>query len=84
MNEEELKANKEVGEYVVRDLNLEPALPFPDDSFDIVTNAVSVDYLNKPLEVFQEIHRWVLGGLCLGLEGLGCWGFGVLCAPGRC
>lgn len=59
MNEEELKANKEVTEYVVHDLNLEPALPFPDDTFDVITNAVSVDYLNKPLEVFQEIHRWV-------------------------
>lgn len=51
MNEEELKANKEASEYVVHDLNLEPDLPFPDNSFDIITNAVSVDYLNKPLEV---------------------------------
>lgn len=57
MNEEELKANKEVTEYVVHDLNLEPALPFPDNTFDVITNAVSVDYLNKPREVFQEIHR---------------------------
>lgn len=69
MNEEELKTNKEVNEYVVHDLNLEPALPFPDNTFDIVTNAVSVDYLNKPLEVFQEIHRWA-GGV---LVGLGFW-----------
>lgn len=59
MNEEELKSNKQVTEYVVHDLNLEPALPFADNSFDIITNAVSVDYLNKPLEVFQEIQRWV-------------------------
>jgi hypothetical protein len=51
MNEEELKANKQVTEYVVHDLNLEPDLPFPDNSFDVITNAVSVDYLNKPLEV---------------------------------
>lgn len=51
MNEDELKANKQVTEYVVHDLNLEPALPFPDNSFDVITNAVSVDYLNKPLEV---------------------------------
>lgn len=57
MNEQELAANKQVTEYVVHDLNLEPALPFPDDTFDVITNAVSVDYLNKPLEVFQEIHR---------------------------
>jgi ubiquinone/menaquinone biosynthesis C-methylase UbiE len=51
MNEEELKANKQASEYVVHDLNLEPDLPFPDNSFDVITNAVSVDYLNKPLEV---------------------------------
>eukprot|EP00882_Tetradesmus_deserticola_P016901 GHRQ01018080.1.p1 GENE.GHRQ01018080.1~~GHRQ01018080.1.p1 ORF type:complete len:218 (+),score=39.45 GHRQ01018080.1:1398-2051(+) len=57
MNEEELKGNKQASEYVVHDLNLEPDLPFPDNTFDVVTNAVSVDYLNKPLEVFQEIHR---------------------------
>ncbi len=51
MNEEELSSNKQATEYVVHDLNLEPALPFPDNTFDVVTNAVSVDYLNKPLEV---------------------------------
>ncbi|KIY94402.1 hypothetical protein MNEG_13561 [Monoraphidium neglectum] len=42
---------------VVHDLNKDPTLPFPDASFDVVTNAVSVDYLNRPLEVFREIHR---------------------------
>jgi len=73
MNEEELKANKEVTEYVVHDLNLEPALPFPDNTFDVITNAVSVDYLNKPREVFQEIHRWV--GFNQGQQR--CWGFAV-------
>jgi ubiquinone/menaquinone biosynthesis C-methylase UbiE len=57
MNEEELKANKQASEYVVHDLNLEPDLPFPDNSFDVITNAVSVDYLNKPLEVGAECLR---------------------------
>ena len=28
-----------------------------DREFDAVTIAVSVDYLNKPLEVFKEMHR---------------------------
>ena len=28
-----------------------------DASFDVVTCVVSVDYLNKPLEVFKEVHR---------------------------
>jgi SAM-dependent methyltransferase len=32
-------------------------LPYEDNSFDVITNAVSVDYLTKPLEVFREMHR---------------------------
>ena len=35
----------------------EPKLPYEDNSFDIITNAVSVDYLTKPIEVFKEMHR---------------------------
>jgi ubiquinone/menaquinone biosynthesis C-methylase UbiE len=32
-------------------------LPFQDNTFDVITNAVSVDYLTRPLEVFREMHR---------------------------
>ena len=42
MNEEEIRENGQVDEYVVKDLNADPTLPFPDNSFDIVTNAVSI------------------------------------------
>ncbi|KAJ0985525.1 hypothetical protein J5N97_003881 [Dioscorea zingiberensis] len=44
-------------EYIVQDLNVNPKLPFPDDSFDVITNVVSVDYLTKPIEVFKEMQR---------------------------
>ncbi|XP_029124765.1 uncharacterized protein LOC109818871 isoform X2 [Cajanus cajan] len=44
-------------EYAVQDLNVNPKLPFNDNSFDIITNVVSVDYLTKPLEVFKEMCR---------------------------
>jgi len=57
MNEEELSQNRQVGEYVVKDLNVDPILPFEDNSFDIVTNVVSIDYLNKPLEICKEVAR---------------------------
>lgn len=57
MNEEELSENKQCGEYFVKDLNVDPVLPFEDNTFDIVTNAVSIDYLNKPLEVCSEVAR---------------------------
>lgn len=32
-------------------------LPYDDASFDVVTCVVSIDYLNKPLEVFREVSR---------------------------
>lgn len=57
MNEEELKANKQLTNYNIQDLNENPLLPYDDDSFDFVTCVVSVDYLTKPLQVFQEIQR---------------------------
>ncbi|KAJ8602146.1 hypothetical protein CTAYLR_003491 [Chrysophaeum taylorii] len=40
-----------------RGFNENPSLPFGDAEFDIVTNAVSVDYLTRPLEVCREVER---------------------------
>ncbi|XP_022751731.1 uncharacterized protein LOC111300360 [Durio zibethinus] len=66
MNEEELKQNPVLTEYVVQDLNLNPKLPFEDNSFDVITNVVSVDYLTKPLDVFKEMRRILKpGGLAI-------------------
>lgn len=42
---------------VQRDLNVDPTLPYPDASFDVVTLVVSIDYLIHPLEVLREVHR---------------------------
>jgi len=57
MNEVELKDNTQVDEYVVKDLNADPTLPFEDSSFDIVTNVVSIDYLTEPLAICEEVAR---------------------------
>jgi SAM-dependent methyltransferase len=39
---------------------------FEDESFDIVCNVVSVDYLTRPREIFQEMHRILRpGGVAL-------------------
>ncbi|KAL5768646.1 hypothetical protein ACOSQ2_015429 [Xanthoceras sorbifolium] len=66
MNEEELKRNLVLTEYIVQDLNLNPKLPFEDNSFDVITNVVSVDYLTKPIEVFKEMNRILKpGGLAI-------------------
>lgn len=58
MNRLELSANRQLtGGFVASDLNKDARLPFPDKSFDVVTCVVSVDYLNKPLQVFREVNR---------------------------
>jgi hypothetical protein len=57
MNEAELANNPQAKDWVVRDLNTDPTLPFDDASFDAVTCCVSVDYLVRPLEVFDEAAR---------------------------
>eukprot|EP01052_Picozoa_sp_SAG31_P023355 SAG31_NODE_1920_length_6919_cov_7.423754_5_plen_463_part_00 len=62
MNLEELKHNHVLSEYSVQDLNLDPLLQRRDNEFDVVTMALSVDYLTRPLEVFREAHRVLKAG----------------------
>lgn len=57
LNCEELEANSRLSARVVHDVNLCPALPFEDNTFDAVINTVSVDYLTRPVEVFKEVAR---------------------------
>uniref|UniRef100_A0A7S2UWM7 Methyltransferase type 11 domain-containing protein n=1 Tax=Fibrocapsa japonica TaxID=94617 RepID=A0A7S2UWM7_9STRA len=47
---------------VVHDLNMNPTLPLPSSTFDIITCSLSVDYLTSPLEVFREMHRVLVPG----------------------
>jgi SAM-dependent methyltransferase len=57
MNGTELLANRALAGHVVHDLNADPALPFPDASFDDAVCCVSVDYLVEPVAVFAEVAR---------------------------
>lgn len=57
MNPQELAGNPQLDDWTVHDLNADPRLPYPDESFDAVINAVSVQYLKRPLEVFADIAR---------------------------
>jgi SAM-dependent methyltransferase len=57
MNAVELARNPQATEWLVQDLNAHPVLPFADALFDAVTCCVSVDYLVRPLEVFDEVAR---------------------------
>ncbi len=62
MNERELLANPQATEHVVHDLNVEPSMRFPDDSFDAAVCCVSIDYLVRPIDVLREVARVVKPG----------------------
>ncbi len=62
MNALELTKNTAASERVVHDLNVDPRLPFADASFDAATCCVSVDYLTRPIEVFDDVARVVRAG----------------------
>ena len=57
MNEAEMADNDALAGFTVHDLNRSPLLPFPDDVFDAVVCAVSVQYLLHPVLVFTEVRR---------------------------
>jgi SAM-dependent methyltransferase len=57
MNAEELAANPRLARWFVQDLNENPALPLDDGSFDGACLCVSVQYLQRPVEVFQQLAR---------------------------
>jgi len=57
MNAEELAANPRLSRWFVQDLNIDPALPLGDDAFDAACLCVSVQYLQRPVEVFREVAR---------------------------
>ena len=66
LNENELSCNNMLSEYVIHDLNKDPALLFDDETFDVVLCTVSVDYMTQPVRVFKEVGRILKpGGLYL-------------------
>ena len=57
MNAAELTANPRLTRAFVQNLNLDPVLPLDDASCDAALCCVSVQYLQRPLEVFAEVRR---------------------------
>ena len=57
MNADELAQNRRLTEFITRDLNAEPELPFADGSFDAVLNVVSVDYLTQARHTHTHRER---------------------------
>jgi SAM-dependent methyltransferase len=62
MNDEELAANPRLSRWFVQDLNIEPALPLGDDTFDGACLCVSVQYLQRPVDVFRDVRRALRSG----------------------
>ncbi len=57
MNEAELADNPRLDDHAVHNLNRTPELPYGDGEFDAVLNAVSIQYLTRPLDVFASVQR---------------------------
>jgi SAM-dependent methyltransferase len=66
LNEDELKANRRLDDYIVHDLNQDSTLPFRSETFDVVLNVISIQYLTDPFAMFREVGRILkAGGLLL-------------------
>ncbi|MEO1784479.1 methyltransferase domain-containing protein [Thermodesulfobium sp. 4217-1] len=57
LNEKELSENKALDDWTLQDLNSNSILPYEDSSFDSVVCTVSIEYLNNPFKIFNEILR---------------------------
>jgi len=57
MNAEELAANPRLSRWFVQDLNIDPVLPLGDADFDGACLCVSIQYLQRPVDVFREVRR---------------------------
>ena len=62
MNEEELKSNGILDDYIIQDLNQKNKnnailLPYDDSTFDVVLCQLSIDYLIYPLDVLKDVGR---------------------------
>jgi hypothetical protein len=57
MNAEELAANPRLSRWFIQNLNRDPILPLADDSIDAAMICVSIQYLQRPLDVLREVRR---------------------------
>lgn len=57
MNPNELAANPLLSDTIVQDLNQTRVLPFDDHFFDAVICSLSVEYLTRPVQVFEQVGR---------------------------
>jgi len=70
MNKAELPANPRLTEHLVHNLNDQPQLPYPPDSFDRVNIVVSIQYLTQPVAVLESVREVLKpgGALCIAMS----------------
>jgi hypothetical protein len=57
LNAAEMAANPQLSRWMVQDLNVDPAIAVPDEPYDLALCTVSVQYLARPLELFDAVRR---------------------------
>jgi Methyltransferase domain len=57
MNAEELAANPRLSRWFVQNFNRDPTLPLSDDSVDAAMICVSIQYLQRPVELLRDVAR---------------------------
>src|ERR1700723_150484 len=57
LNRAEMEDNPALSEVVVHNVNLDPRMPFANESFDGAVMTVSVQYLTRPIELFADVGR---------------------------
>jgi len=67
MNERELAANRRLTRFIVQNLNADPALPLAADMFDAAAICVSIQYLQKPVDVLRDVARVLKPGAPLAI-----------------
>jgi hypothetical protein len=75
MNAEELAANPRLDRWFMQNLNRDPILPLADRSIDAATICVSIQYLQRPVEVLRELARVLRpnGPLVIGFSNRCFW-----------
>ncbi|WP_028574655.1 class I SAM-dependent methyltransferase [Desulfonatronovibrio hydrogenovorans] len=57
LNQKEMDANTRLSNRIVHDLNLNPELPFANDSYDALLCSLSIEYAVKPYQLAREAAR---------------------------
>eukprot|EP01038_Epipyxis_sp_PR26KG_P008398 gene8398-11356_t len=74
--DEEMKRNKDLDDFIVQDVSVDPFLPIADNYFDFVVVPAMFQLFQRPLDMFREINRVLKpGGTAIIGVKLSMWSF---------